>query len=181
MVKEYKIIKALQTYIEEKGSHERCSRTYNEYFCQESDLEPVDFQLPEPVDFQLPEDDVGYTTEDLTKVPGIGQLSRADSEQSAFNQEMRNHYVAQSNSTNPMEKGGDLWNLFQDVLDSCQTTEQRQKLRSDLEDTMRNSIAENSAENRKEDVLPGDTVFQFEDTGKKWQRDEKRRKRRFEK
>ena len=80
-----------------------------------------------------------------------------------------------------MEKGGDLWNLFQDGLDSCQTTEQKKKLWSDLEDTLRNGIARNSAENRKEDVLSRDTVFQFEDTGKRWQRDEKRRKQRFEK
>ena len=33
----------------------------------------------------------------------------------------------------------------------------------------------------KEYVLPGDTVFQFEDTGKRWQHDEKRRKQIFEK
>ena len=80
-----------------------------------------------------------------------------------------------------MEKGGDLWNLFHYGLDSCQTTEQKQKLRSDLEDTLRNGIARNSAENRKGDFLPGDTMFQFKDTGKRWQRDEKRRKKRFEK
>ena len=94
---------------------------------------------------------------------------------------MRNYYVAEINSANPMEKGGDLWNLFQDGIDSCQTTEQKQKLRSDLEDTLRNGFARNSSENRKEDVLPTDTVFQYEDTGKIWQRDEKRRKQRFEK
>ena len=81
--KEYKIIKAVQTYIEKKGSHERCSRSYNEYFCQESDLQLVDFQLTE--------DDFGYTIADLTKVPGMGQLSQADGEQSAFNREMRNY------------------------------------------------------------------------------------------
>ena len=82
------------------------------------------------------------------KVPGMGQLSQADGDQSAFNKEMKNYYVAERNSANPMEKGGDLWNLFQDGLDSCQTTEQKQKLRSDLEDTLRNGIARNSTENR---------------------------------
>ena len=45
-----------------------------------------------------------------------------------------------------MEKGGDLWDLFQYGLDSCQTAEQNQNLRSDLEDTLRNGIARNNAE-----------------------------------
>eukprot|EP00560_Eucampia_antarctica_P009891 CAMPEP_0197829728 /NCGR_PEP_ID=MMETSP1437-20131217/6277_1 /TAXON_ID=49252 ORGANISM="Eucampia antarctica, Strain CCMP1452" /NCGR_SAMPLE_ID=MMETSP1437 /ASSEMBLY_ACC=CAM_ASM_001096 /LENGTH=111 /DNA_ID=CAMNT_0043431661 /DNA_START=318 /DNA_END=654 /DNA_ORIENTATION=+ len=111
----------------------------------------------------------------------MGQLSQADGDISDFNQEMRNYYAAESSSANPIEKGSDLCNLFQDWLESCQTSKKKQKLRSDLEDTLRKGIARSSAENRKEDALPGFTVFQFEKTGKRWQRDEKRRKRRFEK